>query len=151
METVMGKLDDTNPMYITLYQKHLDETNLLVRWANLMTDFYGHATYLVGSALIKDNPRDYDIVIIIPDVEFELRYKGLNNGDVKDFIQDLESGLWRKITWNWSDDCVHKSLHGMQYTWKYIDFKIFPESYQEYFYKGKLMLRIDTIMREEDL
>lgn len=97
--------------------------NRLVRWANAIRGFYGHPIYLVGSQITaKEDPRDVDVICIIPDREFELRY-----GPVELWGQEGDTGLWAETRWKWSDDCVKKSLHGMEETKLCIDFKVLSD------------------------
>jgi hypothetical protein len=105
----------------------LGPENKLVRWANAISAFYGHSVYLVGSQLTaKENPRDVDVLCILPDYEFELRY-----GSCDEWAKEGASGIYTGIRWKWADDCVKKSLHGMKETQLEIDFKVQPESFQE--------------------
>lgn len=48
-------------------------------WANQMAARYGHPVYLVGSALVEDNPRDVDLAVVLPDEEFKNRFGGTYN------------------------------------------------------------------------
>ena len=129
------------------------DTNRLVRYANKMRGFYGHPVYLVGSALIKDSPRDYDLICIIPDIEFITRYAydtlALHRED--EIIKEVEKwelgcndGLSGDTFWRWSDDCLKKSLSGTRYTRKYIDFKVLPASNDLKYYEKHSKLRLDT-------
>lgn len=47
---------------------------LLEGWANQLFARYGHPVYLVGSALEQENPRDVDVICVLPDDEFENRF-----------------------------------------------------------------------------
>lgn len=120
-----------------------NEASLIVRWANLIRAFYGHPVYLVGSSLTKENPRDCDVVCVIPDEEFILRY-GVD--DVKQWGFRYRSGSFdlHESCWKWADDVVHKSLQGMRFTRKYIDFKVFPESYDLEHFKEFQKLKLDS-------
>lgn len=105
-------------------QLPLAPENRLVRWANAIRAFYGHPIYLVGSQITaKANPRDVDVVCVIPDDEFCLRY-----GPVEKWQSEGESGFYSFVRWSWSDDCVKKSLHGMKETGLSIDFKVQAQS-----------------------
>lgn len=100
----------------------LDPTHKLVRWANHIRNFYGHPIFLVGSQITtKENPRDVDVVCAIPDAEFELRY-----GSVGQWSDEGGTGIYTEVRWKWGDDCVKRSLDGMQDTGLIIDFKVQP-------------------------
>lgn len=47
---------------------------LLEGWANWLASRFNAPVYLVGSALVKERPRDVDIRVIMPDDEFCQRY-----------------------------------------------------------------------------
>lgn len=125
----------------------LSPDNLLVRWANEIRGFYGHSVYLVGSQVRgTEKPRDIDVCCILPDDEFEMRY-----GDVDQWIEEGESGMWTDIRWNWSDDVIKKWKHGMEYCnrskqgFKYnIDFKVIPQKHHDECYKGDERLKLDS-------
>lgn len=112
------KRDNTiNKLKLPLSNEHK-----IVRWANSMRGFYGHPIYLVGSQITgKDNPRDVDVICAIPDNEFQLRY-----GDVNAWMDQGLTGIWTEIRWRWPDDCVKRSLDGMEATGLIIDFKVQP-------------------------
>ncbi len=102
----------------------LSETHKLRRWANSIRGFYGHPVYLVGSQLTdKPNPRDVDVVCIIPDEQFALRF-----GDHKKWEEEGASGMWTDIRWKWSDECVKRFEEASKETELYVDFKIIPQS-----------------------
>lgn len=103
-------------------QLPLAPENRLVRWANAIRGFYGHPVYLVGSQITgADNPRDVDVICVLPDDEFEMRY-----GSVQQWIEEGESGMWTDVRWNWSDDCIKKWKHGVRETKLNLDFKVQP-------------------------
>ena len=112
----------------------------LSRWANRMRAYYGHPVYLVGSQLTdKEIPSDVDVICIIPDNEFQLRF--------------CDVGLWHheigtcmfteKGVWGWSDRCIKDALDGMAHTQMPIDFKVYCQTYANAF-KDKPKVRIDT-------
>lgn len=120
----------------------LSPENKLVRWANRMRSYYGHPVYLVGSQLTdKKTPTDVDVVCIIPNDEFELRF--------------CEIGLWHQEggtfmyteegRWKWSDRCVKDTLDGMRFTGLNIDFKVYPKAYDLAYPLDKFpKLKLDT-------
>jgi hypothetical protein len=105
----------------------LEPTHRLVRWANAIRGFYGHPIFLVGSQITgAEDPRDVDVICVIPDHEFMLRF-----GPPDLWHQEGETGMWGHTRWIWSDDCVKKTNHGMRETGLFIDFKVLPESAHE--------------------
>jgi predicted nucleotidyltransferase len=116
-----------------------DEFNRLCQWANSIRGFYGFPVYLVGSVLTKKDYRDIDVICIISDVDFRLRY-----GDVKIWGGEMESGLWTDISWKWSDDCIKKWRQGCKYTDLNLDFKVYPQTYQEYEFGHLPKLKLDS-------
>jgi len=59
---------------------------------------------LVGSVLIKNDPRDIDIAIVIPDELFQEHF-----GNQRDFIKAIKSGNWNANTHKWSDISIEIS------------------------------------------
>jgi hypothetical protein len=120
--------------------------NLLVRWANQIRGFYGYPVYLVGSQLTdKPNPRDVDVCCILPDDVFCKRYQVK---DLDQFLLKKNSGLWEKENWEWSDDMVHKTHQGWDFTNMNIDFKVISTTEDRIEYKDKPRLKLDT--REDE-
>lgn len=122
----------------------LGPTNRLVRWANAINGFYGHPVYLVGSQITGvEDPRDIDVVCILPDEDFEIRY-----GSISEWVDQGESGMWKTVRHKWSQDCVKKTKHGIKETRLDIDFKVVPKSWSDDIYKGIQMefppVRLDT-------
>lgn len=114
---------------------------MLCRYANGLAAFYGAPVYLVGGALRRgnDDPRDYDIRVILPDAEFTRRY-----GDPERWAEEGSSGNYSRIRWRWSDDCVHKTRIGWKDTRLNIDFQVYPASHDRARYAKRRKLRIDT-------
>jgi predicted nucleotidyltransferase len=120
-------------------QLPLAPENRLVRWANAISAFYGFPVYLVGSQLTKDNPRDVDVCVVLPDDVFEVRY-----GNVDKWIDEGASGLYSELRWGWADDVVKKCMHGREATKLEIDLKVIPEKYDKEHYKDLSKYRLDT-------
>ena len=125
------------------------ETHPLVRFANKMCGFYGHPVYLVGSQLISETPRDVDVVCIIPDNEFKLRYypdwwedKELETQEK--FFLGIHTGIHKQEHWDWYEDMSKKTLFGMNSLHLPLDFKVYPESYCNEKFKDLPKLRLDT-------
>jgi hypothetical protein len=119
----------------------------LRRVGNFMADYYRAPVYLVGSALRKADPRDWDIRVILSDDEFTRRF-----GDVKEWESQHIAGSYGKIGWLVSEENhkksreLQKQMHG-----KFVDFKVLPESYFNSRWKEELghpKLRIDTMDQE---
>lgn len=103
-------------------QLPLEPTHPLVRWANSIRGFYGHPVYLVGSQLTdKPDPRDVDVICVIPNDEFTLRF-----GDVYKWLDEGGTGQWTDVRWRWSDHCVKKWKQGCLETGLNLDFKVIP-------------------------
>lgn len=123
----------------------------LERHANGLAGFFGHSVFLVGSQLTRDDPRDVDLVIIIPDSEFVLRY--INQFEVIGHTDQEKceqwgyrylSGLYNESNWVWARDMVHKNLKAMEVTSMLVDLKVLPESYHKRQYADKPKLKIST-------
>jgi hypothetical protein len=93
----------------------------LREWAKKAANETGYPIYLVGSTLHKEVPRDFDVVMTIPEKEFEERFGVMteeNFGEVlvysfKDYVKEYfecEETLGR---------CGHVPL----------DFKIYPDNW----------------------
>jgi hypothetical protein len=132
-----------------------EETHPLVRFANKMCGFYGHPVYLVGSQLTSDNPRDVDVVCIMSDEDFKMRWfpdaaPASNNeaGALQELIDrfylGIHTGIHRDEHWYYYSDMVKKSLFGTKATYLPIDFKVEAKSYADTHYKDKPILRLDT-------
>lgn len=120
----------------------LDPHHALRRWANLIRGHYGHPVYLCGSWVKgKENPRDIDIICIIPDEEFEMRY-----GPVKDWEEEGRTGIWTEGRWKWADDCAKKWRHGQQFIQNRgtIDFKVLPQSHHDASGEKDRVYQLDT-------
>jgi hypothetical protein len=125
------------------------QSDILIRCANNLSGFYGQPVYLVGSQLTKDDPRDVDIVIILPHDEFVLRYInqretiGITN-DEKCYQWGLrwKSGLYNESNWVWAKDVSHKCLQAMKWTSMYIDLKVLPLCYHLEHYSDHPILKI---------
>lgn len=133
-------------------------TNVLVRYANKMAGFYNNPVYLVGSQLDSDNPRDVDIVCIISDEEFKLRWLRtwcLGDNNLKDeidkFYLGIHTGIHETEHWEWYRDMWKKTLYGLKMTKLPIDFKVQAQSYADSHYLEKKKLRLDTMEIKKEL
>ena len=128
-----------------------NETHSLVRFANKMCGFYGHSVYLVGSQLTSDNPRDVDLVCILPDEEFKLRYfpdwwEGNDKlkEEIEKFFLGIHTGIHSQEQWDWYEDMNKKSLFGMKSLHIPIDFKVYPKTYVDQHFLDNPKLKLDT-------
>ena len=112
----------------------------LVRWANRMRGYYGHPIYLVGSQLSDNpNPNDVDVICILPDAEFKLRFCNID-----DWMNEGGTYMYTEpVRWKWSDRCIKDTLDGMAHTRMNIDFKVIPHS-DALAYENKPRLKLDT-------
>ena len=131
-------------------KQEFTETHSLVRFANKMCGFYGHPVYLVGSQLTSETPRDVDLVCVLPDEEFKLRYfpdwwegDGMIKEEVEKFFLGIHTGVHLQEHWSWYEEMSKKTLFGMGSLHISLDFKVYPESYCER-HKDKPRLRLDT-------
>lgn len=111
----------------------------LRREGNNLSAFYGGRVYLVGSALLDANeqPRDWDVRVIISDAEFQRRY-----GDPQAWIGEGHSGKWTRIRWRWSDDCVKQSQVASAACQVLVDVQVYPDCFEGIF-TGKPRMRLD--------
>jgi hypothetical protein len=121
----------------------LNDDHPLIKWANSLRAYYGHPVYLIGSQITGAlNPRDVDVIVAIPDQEFNLRY-----GDTEKWKTEVASGMYSDIVWKWSDDRVKRSLAGMKNTGLNIDFRVQPQSHFDAFsnlHKSWPPVKLDT-------
>jgi len=114
---------------------------LIRRWANGVRALYGVPIWLCGSALKWGNadPRDYDVRLELPADDFRRRY-----GDPVEWETQGGSGLWTRVRWRWSDDCLKMSREGYARTTLNIDFQVYPLAYARRMYRGERRVRLDT-------
>ena len=113
-------------------------TNLRT-FARHLAGYYGQPVYLCGSALIDSNakPRDWDLRIALPDMNFERRY----GCTAKSWDEQGQSGLWGDSRHAWSADCVKQSHSGMDRTLLNCHVQVYPKTYGERFKRyPKLLL-----------
>ncbi len=125
----------------------LSPDDRLVRWANMIRAFYGYPIWLVGSQLTEARSRDVDVVCVLPDAVFALRY----DTTVPTWIDQLQSGYFEEEMWAWSDDVVKKSQHGMTYTRHAIDFKTQPLTLVTQLLLDAPRLQLDTRRIQDEI
>lgn len=81
---------------------------------------------LVGSSLVKDNPRDIDLVCILPDDKFKLIFKI----SPKQWHEEGKSGNWSNERYEWGQMCIFgcRILQRRISAIKGVDFKFIPKS-----------------------
>jgi hypothetical protein len=123
----------------------------LIRYANGLAGFYGHPVFVVGSSLRSANARDIDLVCVIPDQDFWLRYinpnprVGLKNDNVEQFWLRYMTEMYNKANWMWWREMNKKSRAGMENTRLYVDFKVFSQWYDDRYYSKLPKFRIDQM------
>lgn len=99
----------------------------------ISTRYYGCTCWLVGSAQKKEavNPRDIDLVIVVPDSLFLAMYAGDSCDTVETWVDSVEN--WRSFdSFIWKEWARDVSKQGKELTLivkKQVDFKTQPESY----------------------
>jgi hypothetical protein len=79
---------------------------------------------LEGSALYKENPRDWDLRMYVPDIMFEWEYCLT----AQKFVTEGRSGQWSESRWRWANDCVRIARLLANISGKNVDFRLLPES-----------------------
>lgn len=100
-----------------VYQRLLNRA----RW--LSARYFGGAVYLVGSAVTSDDPRDIDIVVVIPTDLFLASY-----GEEGDTFDTFRYGGDRptppKIWQRWARDCAKQGAAITRELGRAVDFKV---------------------------
>lgn len=114
-------------------------------WANQMAARFGHPVYLVGSAIdAEERPRDVDVVVILPNEEFEARY----GHTPYDFIRAaIEPGLeeYRAL---WNRDMAKLSSNASRELDCNIDLKVQSETEASAHRFRSHRVRLDTVDAE---
>lgn len=111
-------------------------------WANQIAARFGYPVYLVGSSLREVDPRDVDVVCVIPDEDFCDRY-GCHWAECQ-LMGPTEKG--RK----WYADMAKLVRYAMQYHRMFrgrvnLDFKVQSVSWASSRSKEQPRIRIDTV------
>jgi hypothetical protein len=123
---------------VTKHHLKVSVESKLRRWANGISTHYFAPVYLVGSSLEKPDYRDVDIVVIIPDLEFFIRY-----GEIDEWKNSMETGIGSKSYWSWSKDCHKKWYNGSLSNRVCLDFKVLPAIYDRVGYAEIPKYRLD--------
>jgi hypothetical protein len=124
------------------YLAHERLSPVLQGWANQMAARFGAPVYLVGSSLTEVQPRDVDIVIILPLDDFVARYG--NSPDWK--WHTLEPG-WDDGSLRWAADVAKLGAFCSRVHKLNVDLKITPPVD---WHKGKPRLRLDRVAEIPD-
>lgn len=89
-----------------------------------LSQYYNGYCFLVGSHMNpdKENPRDIDIICVIPDTEFERRYGKLEDWDFE------TSGYGGVLSERWTLDMSKRSRSFNFLEDTFVDFKVHPLS-----------------------
>ncbi len=113
-------------------------------WANQVAARYGFPVYIVGSALTDADPRDVDIVCILPDEHFANRFGPADpDGWVTEYMKVGDTQRrWAREVAKFSRECtiIHRAIN--------VDFKVQPQMVADGFDGQRV--RIDTVSLEDD-
>ncbi len=80
--------------------------------------------YIVGSILYKRVPRDFDLLLVISDIQFEKMFCKVDR-----FEREGEMGKWTKTgRYKWNDKVIEMVKAGRDIDIHAVDFKIYPRS-----------------------
>lgn len=98
---------------------------LVIRARQLSPRYYGGPVYLVGSAVTADDPRDLDLVVVVPKALFFASYgadtadEGVGMFHVATHYAELPAP-WRR----WARDCARQSADLTIALRRAVDFKV---------------------------
>jgi predicted nucleotidyltransferase len=84
-----------------------------------------YPVYLVGSVLKKDNPRDIDILCVIPDDDFEKIF----NLKPNQWKEEGKTGNWSNERYRWGSKCIAIAGILAKRLNSNVDFKFIPERF----------------------
>lgn len=93
----------------------------LREWAKKASQRIGYPIYLVGSTLYKKVPRDFDVVIVIPEKEFEEKYGELTEENWQGVLVKAYNHYVKEYF-----DCVDTLGQFGQVP---LDFKVYPDNW----------------------
>lgn len=102
----------------------------LREWAKKTAQEIGYPIYLVGSTLYKEIPRDFDIVIVIPEKEFEEMFRQMTEENWRQVLVD-SFNKYIKEYWR-----CQKSFGEPGYV--PLDWKVYPDNW--FLNEDKLLL-----------
>jgi hypothetical protein len=111
--------------------------------------YHGSPVFLVGGALSDPDPRDVDVVVLMPDELFWCAY-GWPDGDPAAGIEAWDAGHRLldppRIWWRWARDCTKQSLWlTKQIGGPLVDFKTLPVDWAVRRYKSQKRHQISGI------
>lgn len=118
-------------------------SNALRNWANQIAARYGHPAYLVGSSLSREDARDIDIVVVLPDDEYWGRY-----GRQYEWMRSAREAVdedWSEAAKRWGADVGKLSAQAAAEGVGNVDLKIQNAVVASTSHAGKPRRRIDTI------
>lgn len=96
---------------------------LLVHARGLSPRYYGAPVYLIGSAVTRDDPRDIDLLVVLPGDLFVASY-----GDPGDTLDAFRRSLGEKVVPNiyrrWARDCATQGARLALDLKRAVDFKV---------------------------
>lgn len=96
---------------------------LRVRARGLSARFYGCPVYLVGSAVTRDDPRDIDIVVVLPVDLFVAAY-GDPGDDITHFLRAWGEPKPGRIWQRWARECAKQGASMTREFHRSVDFKV---------------------------
>lgn len=107
-------------------------------WANQIAARFGHPVYLVGSALEHEDPRDVDVVCLLPDAEFWGRY-----GRYQEHARiDVPWGPEAK---RWGEDMAKLSAYAAKHLALNVDLKVQAHYLAQHWYGDAPRVRLDDL------
>lgn len=101
---------------------------IIQRKAQEVANKIGYPVYVVGSSLVKHNPRDIDLAIIIPHDEYVEKYKCRSKNDWD--TSDVEHSGANFMTNAWYNEFENiEALEGLNFEGYKIDLKLCPDNW----------------------
>jgi hypothetical protein len=102
-------------------KNHIDELQFkrLCQWSDQLCGFYAGQAYLVGSSILRPDFRDVDVVIVIQDDDFEMRY-----GNKYDLWNERVQKPLTDVSWKYYKDRIKRIRDGWAKTMLELDVKI---------------------------
>ncbi len=119
---------------------HIDPVQFkrLCQWVNQLCGFYASQAYLVGSSILRPDFRDVDVVFVIEDADFEMRY-----GNMYQLWNERVNEPMSDVSWRYYKDRIKRIRDGYRTTKLDIDVKVQCETeFLGYCHMPKI--RIDT-------
>jgi len=98
-------------------------SRLVARARGLSARFYGCPVYLVGSAVTRDDPRDIDVVVVLPTDLFVAAY-GDPGDDITHFLRAWGEPKPARIWQRWARECAKQGAAMTREFHRAVDFKI---------------------------